>query len=251
MTAEKKDRRPLHIKNLADLKRHIKLGTELVATAHQYHPDIVGLTRVVTKVQTNGFYSKIKDQPDHKWSTCNQGMGFWSPFNKAGAYHFTDSTVQVLNTRKNDGSVLYEMELYDGEQSMSEQNKEVPDMNEWDRLHRQAQRYKEAYIADVTHTLEAEQKAVGDGLIEPIDNDDGTCLVGNEESKLRGMDGNRRIGDGSSIMAGPFFVCGDAGETFRSLTDEEVTRYMARFAEPEDISPEEVEADMGFMIYPM
>ena len=48
-----------------------------------------------------------------------------------------------------------------------------------------------------------------------------------------------------------FFVCGDSGETFRSLTDEEVTRYMARFAEPEDISPEEVEADMGFMIYPM
>lgn len=86
MTAEKKDRRPLRIKNLADLKRHIKLGTELVATAHQYHPDIVGLTRVVTKVQTNGFYSKIKDQPDHKWSTCNHGMGFWSPFNKANAY---------------------------------------------------------------------------------------------------------------------------------------------------------------------
>ena len=75
--------------------------------------------------------------------------------------------------------------------------------------------------------------------------------VGNEESKLRGMDGNRRIGDGSSIMAGPFFVCGDSGESFRSLTDEEVTKYMARFAQPEDISPEEVEADMGFMIYPM
>ena len=107
--------------------------------------------------------------------------------------------------------------------------------------------HKAPYIADVAHTLEAEQKAVGDGLIEPIDNYDGTCLVGNEESKLRGMDGNRRIGDGSSIMAGPFFVCGDSGESFRSLTDEEVTRYMARFAEPEDISPEEVEADMGFM----
>lgn len=35
MTAEKKDRKPLQIKNLADLKRHIRLGTELVATAHQ------------------------------------------------------------------------------------------------------------------------------------------------------------------------------------------------------------------------
>ena len=85
MTAEKKDRKPLQIKNLTDLKRHIKLGTEIVATSHQYHPDIVGLTRVVTKVQTNGFYSKIKDQPDHKWSTCNHGSGFWSPYSKANA----------------------------------------------------------------------------------------------------------------------------------------------------------------------
>lgn len=94
MTAEKKDRKPLQIKNLADLKRHIRHGTELVATAHQYHPDIVGLTRVVTKVQTNGFYSKIKDQPDHKWSTCNHGAGFWSPYNKAGAYRFTGTAIQ-------------------------------------------------------------------------------------------------------------------------------------------------------------
>lgn len=100
MTAEKKDRKPLQIKNLADLKRHIKLGTELVATSHQYHPDIVGLTRVVTKVQTNGFYSKIKDQPDHKWSTCNHGAGFWSPYNKAGAYN---NGLTVLN----DASLAY------------------------------------------------------------------------------------------------------------------------------------------------
>lgn len=143
--AEKKDRKPLQIKNLADLKRHIKLRTELVATKHRYHPDIVGLIRVVTKVQTNGFYSKIKDQPDHKWSTCNHGVGFWTPYNKAGAYRFDGSKIQVLNPRKNDGSVLYEMEFYDGEQNMAKQNKEVDNMNDWDRLHRQAQRYKETY----------------------------------------------------------------------------------------------------------
>lgn len=109
--------------------------------------------------------------------------------------------------------------------------------------------HKVPYVAEIPHTLEAEQKAVGNGLIEPIYNDDGTCFVGNEEAKLIGMDGNRRIGDGSYILAGPFFVCGDSGETFRSHTDEEVTRYMTRFAEPEDISPEEVEADTGFRFY--
>lgn len=57
---------PMAFKNLAELKRYIKLGTEFRAISHQYHPDIVGLTRVVTKVQTNGFYSKIKDEPDHR-----------------------------------------------------------------------------------------------------------------------------------------------------------------------------------------
>lgn len=105
------------------------------------------------------------------------------------------------------------------------------------------------YEAEILHALKAEQRAVDGGLIEPIYNEDGTILVGNEESKLRGMPGNRRIGDGSSIIAGPFFVCGDSGTDFRSLTDAEVQKYMERFAEPEDISDEEVQADMGYTIY--
>ena len=120
MTAEKKDRKPLRIKNLADLKRHIRLGTELVATAHQYHPDIVGLTRVVTKVQTNGFYSKIKDQPEHPFSTCNHGKGFYTDFGKAGNYIFDGTTVKVKDTRKQDRGVIYELEFYDREQNMEE-----------------------------------------------------------------------------------------------------------------------------------
>ncbi|QUO35828.1 DUF3846 domain-containing protein [Clostridiaceae bacterium Marseille-Q4149] len=42
------------------------------------------------------------------------------------------------------------------------------------------------YTAEILHTLQAEQKAVG-GLIEPIYNEDDTILVGNEESKLISM----------------------------------------------------------------
>lgn len=79
--------------------------------------------------------------------------------------------------------------------------------------------------------------------------DDNTCLVGNEESKLQGMKGNRRIGDGSSIVAGPFFICGLTADDFRGLTDEEVVKYMARFAEPEYISDEETQADTGFQVF--
>lgn len=111
--------------------------------------------------------------------------------------------------------------------------------------------HRAPYIAEIERSLRAEQKAVGDGLIEPIYNDDETCLVGNEESKLIGMEGNRRIGDGSSIIAGPFFVCGVADSDFRGLTDEEVVKYMDRFSQIEDISQTEVEADTGFIIYGM
>ena len=103
---------------------------------------------------------------------------------------------------------------------------------------------KPPYEAEILHTLEAQQKAVG-GFIEPVYLEDDITLVGNEESKLIGMPGNRRL-DSGSIIAGPFYLVGDAGDDFRSLTDEEAQRMMKRFEQPEDISPEEVEADTGF-----
>ena len=73
----------------------------------------------------------------------------------------------------------------------------------------------------------------------------------NEEAKLIGMEGNRYLDDGHSIIAGPFFVCGLTEDDFRGLTEEEVQKYMNKYAEPEIISQEEVEADTGFMLYPM
>ena len=96
--------------------------------------------------------------------------------------------------------------------------------------------------------LEDLQAEVG-GLIECIySHNDGTIIVANDEAKLIGMEGNRRLGNGS-IIAGPFFVIGDAGEEFRSLTDAEVSRYIQQYAQPHQISQREVQADMGFTFY--
>jgi hypothetical protein len=107
---------------------------------------------------------------------------------------------------------------------------------------------KPPYVAEIENTLEGKQRAV-QGYIEPVYiENDGTCLIGNEEAKLIGMEGNRRIGP-SSIIAGPFFVCGTTEENFRGLTDEEVTKYMDRFKNPELISQDEVQSDIGFTIY--
>lgn len=89
-----------------------------------------------------------------------------------------------------------------------------------------------------------------DSLIEisyPFNED--VIIVGNEEAKLHGMKGNRRIAGG--IYAGPLFLLRNSedGENFAGLTDDDVVKYMRLFAEPEDISDDEVQADCGFTIF--
>ena len=93
---------------------------EFKTVSHANHADMVGLTRVVTTVQTVGFYSKIKDQPEHPFSTCNHGKGFYTDFGKAGNYIFDGTTVRVKDARKQDRGVIYELEFYDREQNMEE-----------------------------------------------------------------------------------------------------------------------------------
>lgn len=90
-------------------------------------------------------------------------------------------------------------------------------------------------------TLQAMQKAVG-GLIDIVGiDDDGTCLLLNDEGKLIGLEGNRRIGD--DVIVGNFYVCGsnEDGE-LASLTEAEMEKYKERFWEPEEITQEEIDA---------
>lgn len=107
--------------------------------------------------------------------------------------------------------------------------------------------HKKPVIRKLRNEYEDISHAVG-GLIEHIYQEDGTILVANEESKLLGMEGNRRIHDGKSILAGPFFVVGDDGEDYRSLTETEIKKYMERFDEIEEITPEEVADDMWMTV---
>ncbi len=107
--------------------------------------------------------------------------------------------------------------------------------------------HKKPVVRKIRNEYEDISHAVG-GLIEHIYQEDGTILVANEESKLLGMDGNRRLNDGKSILAGPFFVVGDDGEDYRSLTEEEIKKYMNRFDEIEEITPEEVAGDMWMTV---
>ncbi len=87
--------------------------------------------------------------------------------------------------------------------------------------------------AQIENSLEGMQRAVG-GYIQPLYQKDGTVLICNEEGKLDSLPANRRVG--YDVIMGNFFIAGDDGAEFRSLTEKEQEKYMQRFEEVEDYS---------------
>lgn len=120
MKEQNQSNTPLRINSLAELKRYLQPGMELEVSYHSKHPGLVGLRRVITKVQSNAYFTVVKDQPDHWYSVCNDGRGFRSGIERASQYIFAGSKITVLDPMKRDGSVLYEMEVYQGKQQMAD-----------------------------------------------------------------------------------------------------------------------------------
>lgn len=90
----------------------------------------------------------------------------------------------------------------------------------------------------IDNSLKAFQKYVG-GYIEVIPVGNGLSLICDEEAKLKQRPGNRRVGN--DIIAGDFFIVGDGGEDFRSLTEIEIDTVLQRFWQVEEYTAEEVE----------
>lgn len=109
--------------------------------------------------------------------------------------------------------------------------------------------HKEPYLANIPDDYKTFQKIVN-GTFECLYPEQDTIIFCNDEAKLIGLEGNRKIG--VDIIAGTFFVAGDdhEGETI-SLTDEQIEKYSERFKEPEEYTSEEVENTcfMGFMSF--
>lgn len=102
------------------------------------------------------------------------------------------------------------------------------------------------YPREVTigNDLDSLQKAVSigcdyQGLIEIVGLENGVCILCNEEAKLIGLEGNRRLG--TDIITGVFYVVGENGRgDLISLTDKQMEKYRKRFWKPEQFTPAEI-----------
>ena len=104
---------------------------------------------------------------------------------------------------------------------------------------------KHPKVTTLKDDLESLQKAVSigadyQGLIEFVSLGNGDCIMCNEEGKLIGLDGNRRLGD--DILVGVFYIMSENedGELV-SLSEKKIKRYTELFWEPETFGCAEIE----------
>ena len=105
--------------------------------------------------------------------------------------------------------------------------------------------HKAPYEVVIPDKLESLQEAVGGYIEITYPFEDNAIVISNEESKLIGLDGNRRFN--GQIYAGPMLISADDGSgELTDLTDGQIAKYTKMFRHPEEISQEEVENDIGF-----
>ena len=98
--------------------------------------------------------------------------------------------------------------------------------------------------------LDSLQKAVSigadyQGLIEIISIGNSDCILCNEEGKLIGLEGNRRLG--RDILVGVFYILSeDEDGNWVSLSEEKIKHYTELFWKPETFYPAEIEACLLF-----
>lgn len=107
---------------------------------------------------------------------------------------------------------------------------------------------KHPRVITLLNELNALQRAVSigaesQGLIELFEIEDGVCILCNEEGKLLGLEGNRKIGN--DVIAGVFYVVGeDRRGNLISLPEVVLEGYRTRFWEPEFYTPDDIEKAM-------
>ena len=108
---------------------------------------------------------------------------------------------------------------------------------------------KHPKVTTLKDDLDMLQKAVSigadcQGLIEFVSLGNGDCIMCNEEGKLIGLEGNRRLGD--DILVGVFYIMSEDKEgDLVSLTEQKIKHYTELFWEPETFDRTEIEETLS------
>ena len=109
---------------------------------------------------------------------------------------------------------------------------------------------EQARIVEIGNSLSAMQNAVG-GYIEQVRLTENVSLICNDEGKINGLPLNRAVCDDKGnivdIIAGPFFICANGVDEFKSLSDKQLVKYIEKFRWPESI----MKTNTGYLVIPV
>jgi len=86
----------MRIKNLSQLKNALSEGSRFEIVNH-WREEVIGQIRVVSKKQTQSIFTKVENDPNNKWSTCNGGKGSFFQFGKAKDWKFDGEMCSCFN----------------------------------------------------------------------------------------------------------------------------------------------------------
>lgn len=87
------------IKNLSQLKKSLKKGTNIEIISH-CRTEYAGQKRRITKSNTQGFYSIVPDEPDNEVTLANDGKGNVLWWKKASFWEFENDICSVYCSDK-------------------------------------------------------------------------------------------------------------------------------------------------------
>lgn len=80
------------IKNLSQLKKAMNNGATFEIVKHYIKPEYTGQIRKPNKIQTNGMYSIVLNEPENPVTKANDGKGSWIEYGKASDWTFENGT---------------------------------------------------------------------------------------------------------------------------------------------------------------
>lgn len=109
---------------------------------------------------------------------------------------------------------------------------------------------KHPKVTTLKDDLDSLQKAVSigadyQGLIEFVSLGNGDCIMCNDEGKLIGLEGNRRLSN--DILVGVFYIMSENEDgEFISLSEKKIRQYTKLFWKPETFDRTDIEATISF-----
>lgn len=95
------------INNLSQLKKTISNGAMFNIIKHYIKPEYTGQIRKPNKIQTNGFYSIVPEEPENPVTKANGGKGSWIEYGKASDWTFENG----ICTQYHHGRAIWEIQV--------------------------------------------------------------------------------------------------------------------------------------------